>query len=199
MRILAVALVLLSGCSKGGKSYAPDVDASAAGKAAIAQYDANGDGKISGSELDKAAALRFNLAKIDSDGDGAITADEIANRIRCWQTTKMLRTRTPIHCRVYHNRQPVAGVEIKLVPERFLGPHMKAARGMTGPSGVAELTTDDAAADDPPGVGPGFYRVEIAKAGGAIPAKYNANTVLGIDTGIDNPVIVKGVRFDLEY
>ena len=199
MRTLIIALILLSGCSKGAKSYAPDVDPAAAGTAAIAQYDADGDGKISGPELDKAASLKFSLAKIDSDNDGAITADEIADRIRCWQTTRLLRTRTPVHCRIYHNRQPVADAEIRLVPEKFLGPKMKIATGRTGPSGVAVLMTEDAARDDPPGVGPGFYRVEITKAGEKIPAKYNIDTILGLDTAIDNPAIVKGIRFDLDY
>ncbi|MGA2059509.1 MAG: hypothetical protein ABSG67_03430 [Thermoguttaceae bacterium] len=197
--LIIVALLFLSGCSQGVKSYAPDVDPDAAGKAAVRQYDSNGDGKISGPELDKAASLKFNLANIDSDNDLALTADEIANRIRCWQTTKMLSTRTPIHCRIYHNRQPVAGAEIKLVPEKFLGDKMKIVKGITGPNGVAVLMTEDAEPDDPPGVGPGFYRVEITKTGENIPAKYNTNTILGLDTAIDIPVIVKGVRFDLEY
>jgi hypothetical protein len=197
--LILFALLFLSGCSKGVKSYAPDVDPDAAGKAAVKQYDANGDGKISRAELDRAASLKFNLANIDSDNDRALTADEIAERIRRWQKTKILRARTPIHCRIYHNRQPVADAEVKLVPEKFLGDKTKIAKGKTGPNGVAVLMTENAAPDDPPGVGPGFYRVEITKAGENIPAKYNINTILGLDTAIDIPVIVKGVRFDLEY
>jgi hypothetical protein len=216
-----IVLFFLGGCSKKPKSYAPEVDPVAAGYAALEQYDADDDGKISGPELDKAASLKSNLANIDLDNDRAVTADEIADRIRYWQKTKILRTRTPIHCTVYHNKQFLADAEVKLVPEKFLGDKMKIAKGKTNANGMAILVMEDAKPDDPPGVGPGFYRVEITKkvdeitakrnrqaatrnhqdtnAEEEIPAKYNTNTTLGLDTTMDNPQIRKGVRFDLDY
>jgi hypothetical protein len=211
----------LGGCSKEPKSYAPEIDPVAAGYAALEQYDANDDGKISGPELDKAASLKSNLANIDLDNDRAVTADEIADRIRQWQKTKILQTRTPIHCTVYHNKQFLADAEVKLVPEKFLGDKLKIAKGKTNANGMAVLVMEDAKPDDPPGIGPGFYRVEITKKADEatakrnrqaatrkhqdtnpdeeIPAKYNTNTILGIDTTMDNPLIRKGVRFDLDY
>jgi hypothetical protein len=217
-----LVLIFLGGCSKGAKSYAPEIDPVAAGYAALSQYDDNSDGKISGPELDKAASLKSNLAKIDLDNDGAVTADEIADRIRYWQKTKLIRSRTPIHCTVYHNKQFLADAEVKLVPEKFLGDTMKIAKGKTNANGMAFLVMENADPNDPPGVGPGFYRVEItkkadeatakrnreaairnhqdpSKAGEEIPAKYNTNTILGLDTTMDNPQIRKGLRFDLDY
>jgi len=217
-----IVLFFFGGCSKGPKSYAPQIDPVAAGYAALGQYDANDDGKISGPELDKAASLKSNLANIDLDNDHAVTADEIADRIRQWQKTKILQTRTPIHCTVYHNKQFLADAEVKLVPEKFLGNKLKIAKGKTNANGMAILVMEDAKPDDSPGVGPGFYRVEItkkadeitakrnreaairnhqdpSKADEEIPAKYNTNTILGLDTTMDNPLIRKGVRFDLDY
>lgn len=194
-----LALLFVGGCSRGPKSFAPEIDPYAAAVAAVAQYDANGDGLISGLELDKAASLKSNLDKIDSDGDKALSADEIAARIRYWQKTKQLRTRTPIRCMVFHNKDILLDADVKLLPEKFLGDRMKIAKGKTGFNGVAVLNAENPDPGDPPGVGPGFYRVEITKTGEEIPAKYNTETILGIDTSMDNPDMYKGVRFLLEY
>jgi hypothetical protein len=197
--VMVWGLICLAGCSKTPKSYAPQIDADAAGKTALEQYDVNGDGKISGPELDRAASLKSNLEKIDTDNDKALTAEEIATRIRFWQSDKLYSSRAPIHLLVYHNRKPLAGAEVKLVPEKFLGDTMKIARGKTEFSGSAILRCAGDGPDDPPGVGPGFYRVEITKPGEPIPAKYNTETVLGIDTTADNPSLAKGIRFHLKY
>jgi hypothetical protein len=197
--MLIPALIFSWGCSKVPKSYAPQLDPAAAGQAALEQYDSNHDGKISGPELDQAASLKSNLEKIDSNGDHALTAEEISRRIRCWQKTKMLWSRTPIRCLVFHNKELLPDAEVKLVPEKFLGDKMKTAQGKTGFNGVAILNTVAADPGDPPGVGPGFYRVEITKAGAKIPAKYNTNTILGLDASMDNPAMYKTVRFVLEY
>jgi hypothetical protein len=217
-----LALIISGGCSKGPKSDAPETDPAKAGYDALYQYDDNSDSKISGPELDKAASLKSNLAKIDLDNDGAVTADEIADRIRYWQKTKLIRSRTPIHCTVYHNKQFLADAEVKLVPEKFLGDNVKIAKGKTNANGIVLLVMEDAKPNDPPGVGPGFYRVEITKkadeatakrnrevairnhqdpsnANEEIPPKYNTKTILGLDTTMDNPQIRRGVRFDLEY
>jgi hypothetical protein len=197
--MMVLGLIFLGGCSKTPKSYAPQVDADAAGTAAIEQYDADKDGKLSGPELDLAASLKSNLGKIDLDGDKALTADEITKRIRFWQTDKLYGSRAPLHVVVFHHRTPLAGAEVKLVPEKFLGEKMKIVQGKTEFNGAAMLKCEGDKPEDPPGVGPGFYRVEITKPGEPIPSKYNAQTVLGIDTTADNPARAKGIRFYLMY
>jgi hypothetical protein len=57
--------------------------------------------------------------------------------------------------------------------------------------------------DDPKGVAPGFYRIEITKAGDNIPAKYNSETTLGQAVGVppSKGGRAKGVitKFDLKY
>jgi hypothetical protein len=199
---LLPGLLLLSslcGCSRKPKSYAPDVDPVKAGYALLEQYDANSDSVISGAELDKAASLKSNLQKIDLDNNKAVTCDELADRIRYWQSTDIIRTRTPIHCTVYNNKKFLADADVKFVPEKFLGDKMKIAKGKTNANGLAILVVENSEPNDPPGIGPGYYRVEINKAGEDIPAKYNTSTILGIDTTVDNPNIYKGIRFELEY
>jgi hypothetical protein len=194
-----VALISVGSCSKNSKMYGPDVDPAAAGKAAIVQYDANRDGKISGPELDQVPSLKSNLANIDMDHDGALTAEEIAERIRLWQTDQKFGSRMPIHCTVYHNKARLADAEVILVPERFLGKKMKIVKGKTVTNGAAVFMAENLQRGEPPGVAPGFYRVEITKAGADIPARYNTHTALGLDTSTDNPVISKGIHFVLKY
>ncbi|MBN2578733.1 MAG: hypothetical protein JXB10_07045 [Pirellulales bacterium] len=194
-----LSLILFGGCSRASKSYAPEVDPDEAGIAALEQYDGNKDGKISGPELDRATPLKANFGQIDTDGDHALAAEEIAERIRFWQTNKQYGGRAPIRCTVLHNRQPLAGAVVKLTPEKFLGGKIKPASGTTGPGGTAVIMTDGAGPDDPPGVGPGFYRVEITKAGQPIPECYNTRTVLGIEASMDNPAMRKRIPFHLKY
>jgi hypothetical protein len=194
-----VSLILVGGCSKSPKNFASMVDPAAAGKAAIEQYDTDYNSRIEGKELEAAGSLKSNLEKIDLNGDKAITADEIADRVSYWQSSKQLWSRTPIRCMVFHNKELLADAEVKLVPEKFLGDKLKAAKGKTSFNGVAILHAENHDSGDPLGVGPGFYKVEITKAGEAIPAKYNTNTILGIDTSMDNPAMYNGVRFVLEY
>ena len=51
----------------------------------------------------------------------------------------------------------------------------------------------------PPGVAPGFYRVEITKAGEDIPAKYNTGNGSWTRIAIDAKGIQEGIKFDLKY
>ena len=196
--VAVVSLMLSVGCSRAApRLQPPAIDAASAGAKAIEQYDANKDGKISGAELDKAPALKAAIARIDAGGAGEITADKIAARIKVWQESKSARM--PLRCTVLHNGKPLAGAEVKFVPEAFLGENMKTATGKTDPNGVAELSIPTAGSNDPPGVAPGFYRVEIAKSGENIPAKYNSQTTLGQEAAVDTPENIYGIKFDLRY
>jgi len=193
-----VSLMLSGGCSRAApRLEPPTIDAASAGAKAIEQYDANKDGKISGAELDKTPALKAAIARIDAGGAGEITADKIAARIKVWQESKSARM--PLSCTVLHNGKPLAGAEVKFVPEAFLGENIKTATGKTDANGVAMLSIPTAGSNDPPGVAPGFYRVEIAKSGENIPAKYNSQTTLGQEAAVDTPENIYGIKFDLRY
>ena len=51
----------------------------------------------------------------------------------------------------------------------------------------------------PPGLSPGFYRVQVTKAGEKIPAKYNQKTIFGQEVAIDAEGVRNGINFDLDY
>ena len=103
-----------------------------------------------------------------------------------------------LRCMVTHNGEPLEGADVKFVPEKFLGPNMKTATGVTDQNGVAMLTIP-LDGNSPPGVPPGFYRVEITKAGEKIPAKYNKETIFGQEVAIDAEGVRNGIKFDLDY
>jgi hypothetical protein len=176
--------------------YPPKIDAEAAGKKAIEMFDADKDGKISGEELWKCPGLKAAMSMVDPQGTGEVTAEMITARIKAWQASRL--GRMSLRCMVTHRGEPLAGAEVKFVPEKFLGKNMKTAGGVTDPNGVAMLSIplDDGG---PPGVPPGFYRVEINKQGTKISAKYNKDTIFGQEVAIDSPTIRTGILFDLDF
>jgi len=176
------------------------MDAVAVGAEAIKQFDANHDGKLSGKELEKCPGLKAAIAQIDRSGKGEITAKKIAARIKAWQDSKL--GRMSLGCAVMHNGEPLEGAEVKFVPEKFLGKNVKTAKGKTDANGMAMLSVPTRATGglrEPPGVAPGFYRVEITKAGEKIPAKYNTETIFGQEVAMDAKGIQEGIKFDLKY
>jgi hypothetical protein len=196
--IVVLSLAIAAGCSRGpGRLYPPPINASSAGSEAIAMYDANKDGKISGPELANCPALKAAMAQIDKAGEGAITARMIADRIEDWKRSKLARI--PVSCIVRHNGRPLPDAEVRFVPEKFLGENVRTAQGKTDASGVAMISVETTDRSDPLGVPPGLYRIQIIKAGEAIPAKYNTTTVLGQEVASDAAGIRDGIEFNLAY
>jgi len=172
----------------------PRIDPFAAGAAAMKQYDTNGDGTISGDELEKAPSLKKSLARIDRNEDAAVTAAETTGRIRQWQDSKL--GRCSLLCEVNKGGKPLVGATVKFVPEKFLGDQMQTATGVTDEDGLADVSVP-ISSDEPSGLAPGLYLVEITKKGEDIPAKYNTKTILGEEIAID--VDELGIlRFDLD-
>jgi len=174
--------------------YPPAIDGYASASRAIEKFDDDEDGKISGAELDRCPGLKAAIENVDADGDGAITAEEITARIHAWQKSKL--GRTYMSCRVLHNGKPLEGVEVRFVPEKFLGDTLKTATGKTDNNGMAPICVPGYS---PPGIAPGFYRVEITKDGEKIPVKYNTQTIFGQEIAIDAKGIQEGIEFDLKY
>jgi hypothetical protein len=161
-------------------------------------FDKDGDGKLSGGELDKCPGLKAGLRRLDPANSGVVTADMIAARVAAWRASKL--GRTPVRCYVSHNGQPLQGAEVKFVPEKFLGTEIKTASGVTDANGVAMISAPQSRQNDPAGVPPGFYRVEITKSGLTIPAKYNTDTVLGAEVANDAMELhIPGLRFELTF
>jgi hypothetical protein len=197
---VAAAVVLAwSGCSRGPRHIDPPrIDASEAGRRAVAQYDTKKAGKIGGADLDACPAVKSIVDQLDPGGEGGVTAETIAARIRQWQD--LSAARLIVTFRILHHGRPLPGAVVTLVPEEFLGPDMKPGSGTTTGDGITVPSIPTGGGDDFAGMPCGFYRVEITKPGESIPAAYNTATVLGVEISIDKkrPQPLQ-FEFDLKY
>jgi len=187
--LLVVGLGLLGPAGCGSRAIQPPAIPSDAARKAIELYDTGKNGFLDAAELEKAPALRVAFPN-----SSKVTEEDIAARFASWKENKVGRMAFTIA--VHHNGRPLADATVTLVPESFLGGEFKAATGKTDRAGTASPSVPVAGPDDVPGVPPGFYRIEITKAGENIPAKYNTETILGGEV----PQMDAGKwRFDLRY
>jgi hypothetical protein len=188
------------GCQRGPDRVHPVKPSSSAAEDAIAMFDTNKDGMISGAELDKCPGLKFGLARLDPSRKG-VTAEMIAKRIAAWKDSKL--GKMSLCLQFSHNGKPLVDADVRLVPEKFLGPDMlqnAVATGKTEAGGSVMLTIPLKNPTDPAGVCPGYYRVEVTKKGLNIPAKYNTDTIFGMEVAIDVEELQQGsVQFKLEF
>ncbi|MBN2216110.1 MAG: hypothetical protein JW719_01910 [Pirellulales bacterium] len=190
---LGVTLFLAVGCNRTpSRVHPPGIDADAAGKAAMDQYDANKDGKVAGEELQKAPSLNAAIDNLDKDGDKAVSAEEVTERIKAWQDSRL--GRTSIMIAVTYRGQPLDGAKVVFEPEQFLGAEVQPASGTTDPYGRATLNIENSKI---PGIAPGLYKVKITKDGMNIPAKYNTETTLGAEVARDAKDAETGPTFNL--
>ncbi len=156
---LSLSAVMSAGCDKQPNRLDLPGYKSSAGQHAIAEYDSNKDGKISGDELKKSAALNSALDLIDSNKDGAITGEEIDARIQQWRASQVALM--PVCCKVLLNGKPVAKARITFEPEAFLGNSVHSATGVTDEDGVAIMSIPAEHLSNPTltGVAPGFYKI----------------------------------------
>src|SRR5271166_4483143 len=125
--IASVLPLVAGGCSGGPPRTAPPaIDAEAAGKQAIALYDKDGDGAISGKELDNCPGIKDALKFFDIH-DSKVTAAAIAARIREWQESNVGTAATKV--RVLLDGAPLEGATVTFEPEPFLGPNVATASG----------------------------------------------------------------------
>ncbi|MEA1952171.1 MAG: hypothetical protein U9N87_12365 [Planctomycetota bacterium] len=188
--------MLSFGCSgKPSRVHAPSIDASAAGAAAMEQYDTNKDGKVAGAELQSAPSLREALGNLDKDGDKAVSAEEVTGRILAWQESKT--GLTPVTCAITFRGQPLAGAKVVFEPEKFLGENIKACEGTTNQRGMASLSIPNSERKLPGGA-PGLYLIRITSTNAQIPAHYNTQTTLGAEVANDSATAERGVMLNLQ-
>ena len=165
-----------------------------AAQAAIAQYDTNHDGVISGDELDKCPALKAAAKRYSNGGDGKITADSLASQIAKW---KGIASMSLCVVAVDLDGKPLDGATVTADPETFLGPQFKPATGKTDKTGRAKLKVSGK-----PGAYFALYKVRVSKmvdGKETIPARYNTNTTLGMDFTPGAPQMQKfAYKFDLK-
>ncbi len=200
--IALVLLATLAGCSqRPTRVNPPAIDAKLAAQQAMTDYDSNSDGTIDGAELDNVPAIKNSLKELDKNADGKVSADEIRERIEQWQATKVAIM--PFVCTVTLDRAPLAGATVTLVPEKFLGPNVQPASGISGDQGNATVSMPKEKMPNPnfSGVNVGFYRVEISKEVGGkeiVPGRYNVNTEIGQEVAPGVPALQQGMSFALK-
>lgn len=168
------------GCSRGPTGLVPPTINSDAPEAAIAKYDANGNGAIDGGEIAKATWLKLGLSRIDANSDGKVEAAEIESRIVAWRESRV--GLMPLTLRISFRSAPLADADVSLEPEPFLGDAIKPVQGKTDEHGVAVMQISRKPTER--GVQLGFYRMRISKKSGdkeLLPARYNSESELGLE------------------
>lgn len=197
-------LAAMAGCGGGpSRVVPPSISASGAASEAMKTYDKDGDGFIAGPELDAASGLKASMETLDLDKDGKVSRDEIVKRIESWQATGLGVMSISIQVKL--DGRPLEGAKITFEPEPFLGKNVKTGVGDTASGGLGNVSVpkeDRPAADYPPGMQFGFFKVKISKeANGAetVPAQFNSETILGQQVSTDDPQIMSQlIKFDLK-
>ncbi len=186
---VTTSLLLAIGCDD--RVHPPAIDPAAAGEAAISQYDKNNDAKISDAELDAVPGLKRAMGLYDADGDGGISADEVSSRILEWQEKK-IGLAPAYACTVLLKGKPLAGATVTFEPEEYLGGTLVQAIATTDVSGVAFVEIPQAdlpsGQDGLHGTQVGVYKVRITHPAKEIAARYNTETVFGLE--ISNETIM---------
>jgi hypothetical protein len=177
--VVSAGLLWIGGCLGGPASVnVPAISPQEAGQQAVAEYDANGDGVLDLPELRRCPALEQAAKDIDKNGDKKLTADEIADRLEEFRSSGIGIIGLP--CRVLLDNKPLEGATVTLRPEKFMGPAIKPASGVSDEMGHVLLKIDG---ESIPGTQWGYFKVEVSKkdASGSekLPMRYNSATTLG--------------------
>lgn len=178
------------GCSTGPDAIEPvAIDASAAGREAIAMLDRDGDRLLSEVEMALAPGLHLHREKYDRNGDAQVSADEIRDRIEQWEDEGLGIRRLKVYVKL--DDKPLPDATVRFLPEPYLGSGPKPATGKTNASGLATISV---APEDLPaslantrirGIYGGTYRIEVSHPTRSLPARYHAETTLGAEIARD--------------
>ena len=182
-RTLLLSLITLTGAGCGeARLHAPKVSPEEAARIALADYDTNGDGFIDEEEAAHSPGLKAALKHWSKSGK--LSPDEIIERFHRYGESEVAIV--GVHCRVLFGGRPLVGAQVTFVPEKFMGPNVKPATGISDDSGMVELLIDRQTF---PGVHRGVYRIEVSKRDSAgtelLPARYNSATTLGEEVAED--------------
>lgn len=187
----------VGGCSQRPRRvHPPRIEPATAGKAAVAKYDTDGNGRIDAHELDHAPPIKAALAKLDTNNDGKVSDEEIGDRIRSWQAGRV--GVMVVSCSVELDGKPVEGALVTFVPENFLGDEIQPCIGRSDAHGVVMPSIDDPELKTRriSGAHCGLYRVTIKGPG--IPAKYgSADSPLGAELAPDSDSMQSTLAFKL--
>jgi hypothetical protein len=159
------AFVSVGGCggNGGGGTSSPSIRPSAAADKALELYDKDGSGSLNESELAASPGLLAALDRYDKDSDRQISREEIEQRLQSIVSTGT--SFLMVNCRVLQGGRPVAGANVRFVPDECMEGSVLPASGTTDTYGqVNPGVGDEQLPDERKGVRlmqPGIYRVEI--------------------------------------
>ena len=138
--------------------------------------------------------MQSALSLLDTNNDGGVSADEVAHRVAAWRASQIAIA--PVKITVNWRGAPLEGATIRLIPEEYLGSDFREALGETDEFGIAHVSIpaeNRPTSDTPIGVQFGLFSMQISKEEDGkeiLPAKYNAETTLGLEVSYDNPRII---------
>jgi hypothetical protein len=176
---LLVVLTALGGCnsSPAPPSRPPLLPAEVA-RRAMELYDTNRDGRIDAAELKQSPPLAALAANLGPEAATGLTEEQITRRAEAW--LKSPSGLAPQRLAIDLDSRPLAGASVTLEPDECMGPAYQPASGTTDAGGQCCPGNPHYG-----GLWLGLYRIRIAKPDGGretIPARYNSQTVLGLET-----------------
>lgn len=185
-----ILLCIAIGCSRAPKNLSPPpLDPDAAAAKAMELFDENSDGTLDRSELANSPGLKACLKTTDSDRDGSLTQQEIRDRLQVFVDSGTAIRSFQVELR--RRGGEARNLKLTAVPEPFLQEYIEPATGETNVAGVVtpniEFTDPEIRKQGYGGMRLGMYRLQIESLDGkTIPAKYNEDTELGIEVGLDH-------------
>ena len=180
--------VTLIGCySHPTVVKAVDIDIPAVCTKLFGDHDADQDGVLTEEELASVPPLGSCVKRMDINKDGNISQEELqAHFVKVFNPKIGMIGAT---CRVTHKGSPLSGATVHFIPADYLqleSSTMPIASGTTSSQGIAQMEIHpDYLPPNMPKlrgmVRPGFYLVDVTKAGVNIPACYNSETTLGVE------------------
>lgn len=178
-KLSVVLLAVVMGCD-GLPTPAEPANPEQAAAGAISAYDTNNNSTLETNEIAKSPALLSAMDKYDADKDGSLSKQEIQTRVQYYNDR--LGSLTNFYAMVTLDGNPLAGAEVKLIPEPWLGSQAKAVTGTTDDKGMVVFRMENA---DEAGLYAGVYKLEVTDQGSSVPARYNTATELGQEVSPD--------------
>jgi len=175
-------VVIAAGCTgKPARVTAPRIDAASAASAAMKLCDRDGSGTVSPAEAAASPGLAAAFERIDTNRDGGLSAAEIAARIADWANHGVGIVAQPVQ--ITWNGKPLAGGRVELVPEPYLQRWLKPAGADIAPNGMfrPSLPPEHLPQGLRTGMHCGLYTVRITHPTVKVPARYNEESIIGIE------------------
>lgn len=171
---LIFALPWLISCGASRDPQPVHLEPTAAVSDALSRQDTDRDGVLSAAEWQSSLSLAKAATRIDANKDGQLTPQEIEARLRAYQSQPAY---FGVMIHTQRQGQPVPGVEIRILPEPFLGEGFAAYAGTADSDGRVSVARGDGSLRDI--MPPGLYTVEIGNG--------SAMTRQGLEVAADVP------------